>query len=403
MLRCAICSSVLSVHRLSDRRLALNPRLRVPRFASGPRLRWVKPLNRPAKDIGQVNDAARAGARLLLLMDHSPNVIELIGKDGKIQGISSAVSSLAGYAKDEVVGLGYLDLVHPDDCERVASAFAQLLAEGRAGPIRLRYRQKDGSWRTIEVTGRNLLHDPAARALVVLTNDLTDQLHAEALLSKANAELHRLSQQLISAHEAERTHFARELHDDVGQILFGLSLSMAAKPESAHEAASAHQIEQWRQMVQEALDRLHRLALDLRPPALDQVGLAAAVAAHIARVRTSAGNDIRLDVDANLGRLAPDLEITCFRIIQEALTNAVKYSGATHFWVGLRLVDSDLCVTIGDDGTGFDVAAAGDRAMHGTSIGLLSMRERATRSGGELDIVSSPGRGTEVRATFPVR
>ena len=349
------------------------------------------------------SDAVPSAARLLLLVDHSPDFIELIGKDGLIQGVSSAVTSLAGYAQEELVGLRYTDFVHPDDRERVASAFAQLLAQGRAGPITLRYRRKDGSWRTIRATGRNFLGDPAVRALVVLTHDMTDQLRAEALLSKANAELHQLSQQLITAHEMQRTHLARELHDDVGQILVGLSLSMVAKSQSGDGVASVDQIHHWRQMLQEALDHLHSLALDLRPPALDQLGLAAAVAAHIDRVRASVGTDIRVDVDANLGRLTPAEEITCFRIVQEALTNAVKYSGAQHIWVSLRTADAGLCVTIGDDGTGFDVAATRDRAMRGNGIGLLNMRERAACVGGRLDIASSPGHGTEVRATLPIR
>ena len=349
------------------------------------------------------SDAVPSAARLLLLVDHSPDFIELIGKDGLIQGVSSAVTSLAGYAQEELVGLRYTDFVHPDDRERVASAFAQLLAQGRAGPITLRYRRKDGSWRTIRATGRNFLGDPAVRALVVLTHDMTDQLRAEALLSKANAELHQLSQQLITAHEMQRTHLARELHDDVGQILVGLSLSMVAKSQSGDGVASVDQIHHWRQMLQEALDHLHSLALDLRPPALDQHGLAAAVAAHIDRVRASVGTDIRVDVDANLGRLTPAEEITCFRIVQEALTNAVKYSGAQHIWVSLRTADAGLCVTIGDDGTGFDVAATRDRAMRGNGIGLLNMRERAACVGGRLDIASSPGHGTEVRATLPIR
>jgi PAS domain S-box-containing protein len=334
-------------------------------------------------------------------MDHSPDLIELLGKDGVVQGVSSAITALAGYAPQELVGLHYTLLLHADDCALAEKAFAQLLAVGHAGPIRIRYRHKNGSWRTIEATGRNLLADPAARALVVITHDLTEQLRAEELLSNANAELHRLSQQLISAHEAERAHFAHELHDDIGQLLFSLGLSMAVKPGLADGVTSTHQIDYWRKMVQETLEHVQRLALDLRPPELDQLGLTAAVATHIDRVRKSTGSEIRLDADANLGRFPPDVEITCYRIVQEALANAVKHSGAKHYWVVLRPVDSGLCVKIGDDGSGFDVAAVRERAMHGNSIGVLSMRERATRIGATLDIVSSPGHGTEVSATFP--
>jgi len=358
-------------------------------------------VNASSNDTRDANGAERAGARLLLLMDHSPDFVELIGREGVIQGISSAVTSLAGYAPEEVAGLRYTDLIHPDDRELAATAFARLLDEGRAGPVRLRYRQKDGAWRTIQATARNLLDDPAARALVVLTHDMTDQLRAEARLSETNAELHRLSQQLLFVQEAERTHLAHELHDDVGQILVGLALSLRAKPGSGDGGASAHQIDHWRGTVQEAIDRVHNLALDLRPPALDQLGLVAAVAAHIDRLQRNAAMHIRLDADTNLRRLPADVEITCFRIIQEALTNALKHSGARHLWVSVRLVGTALRVTIGDDGVGFDVVAARECAARGNGIGLLSMRERATRVGGDLDIASSPGKGTEVRASFP--
>ena len=358
-------------------------------------------LNKPANDVHEPYDAGRAGSRLLLLMDHSPDVIQFIGEHGVVEGVSSAITTLAGYDPREVVGLHYTALLHPDDWATAANAFEQLLDHGYAGPIRIRYRHKDGSWRTIEATGRNLLGDPAARALLVITHDLTDQIHAEQLLSKANAELHSLSQQLISAHESERAHFARELHDDIGQLLFSLGLSMAAKPRSAGGVASLEEIDYWRKMVQQTLEHVQRLALDLRPPELDQLGLVAAVAAHIDRVRKSIGSEIRLDADGNLGRFSPDVEITCYRVIQEALVNAVKHSGAKHYWVSLQLLDAALCVTIGDDGAGFDVEAARERAMHGNSIGVLSMRERAARVGAALEIVSSPGHGTLVRATFP--
>lgn len=219
-------------------------------------------LNKPPNDVHEPYDAGRAGPRLLLLMDHSPDVIQFIGQHGVVEGVSSAITTLAGYDPREVVGLHYTALLHPDDWATAANAFEQLLDHGYAGPIRIRYRHKDGSWRTIEATGRNLLGDPAARALLVITHDLTDQIHAEQLLSKANAELHSLSQQLISAHESERAHFARELHDDIGQLLFSLGLSMAAKPRSAGGVASLEEIDYWRKMVQQTLEHVQRLALD---------------------------------------------------------------------------------------------------------------------------------------------
>ncbi len=339
--------------------------------------------------------------RLLLLMDHSIDFIEFLGSDGLIHGVSSAITSLAGYDPQELIGQSYKDLLHPDDCKLAAKAFSEVMACGHAGPITLRYRAKTGAWRTIEARARNYLADPAARGIVVVTRDMTDQIQAESRLSEANMELHRLSQQLLSAQEAERSHLARELHDDIAQILTGLSLHMTAGRNSSARSPTGKSVETWRGLVQEALDRLRALIDNLRPPALDQIGLIAAVRAHIERERSITATDIQLDVDADLGRLPPEVELTCFRIIQEALSNAVKHSGAKLLRVRLRRVERALEITIEDDGKGFDAVSTSARAVRGGSVGLLSMRERAALVGGQLDVVSAPGRGTEVRALLP--
>jgi two-component system, NarL family, sensor histidine kinase UhpB len=360
-------------------------------------------MSRESNDGRTVSDTASAQGRLLLLMDHSLDFIELLGREGVIDGVSSAITLLAGYEPKDLIGRHYEDLIHPDDHALVAGAFAEVLARGHAGPLMLRYRRKDGAWRTIQASARNYLADSAARAIVVLTRDLTDQLNAERLLSEANAELHRLSQELISAQEAERGHLARELHDDVVQILAALSLSMAGKSGVVDGVPPASRVEKWKSMVQDAIEHLRRLVLNLRPPALNEQGLPHALALHVDRARTIAAQELDLDIDANLGRLDPEVEISCFRIIQEALTNAVKHSKAQKIWIAVRRVAGGLCATVRDNGAGFDVAGARDGATRDGSIGLLSMRERATLVGGALEIQSTPGRGTVVRATFPIR
>jgi len=359
-------------------------------------------MNGTLNDARADSRAASEQGRLLLLMDHSLDFIELLGREGVIDGVSSAITLLAGYEPKDLIGRHYGELIHPDDHALVASAFAQVLALGHAGPLTLRYRRKDGSWRTIQASARNYLADSAARAIVVLTRDLTDQLNAERLLSEANAELHRLSQELISTQEAERGHLARELHDDVVQILVALSLSMAGKSGVVDGVPPADRVEKWKTMTQDAIEHLRRLVLNLRPPDLNERGLPDALALHVARARTIAAQDLELDVDAKLGRLAPELEISCFRIIQEALTNAVKHSKAQKIWITVRRVAGGICATVRDNGAGFDVAGARDRAPRDGSIGLLSMRERATLAGGALEVQSARGRGTEVRATFPI-
>jgi len=346
-------------------------------------------------------DDASEQRRLLLLMDHSLDFIECLGSDGVIHGVSSAITSLAGYDPQELIGHSYKDLIHPDDRELAVKAFAEVMACGHTGPITLRYRSKAGDWRTIQARARDYLSDPAVRAIVVATRDLTNQIQAESLLSHANTELHRLSQQLLSAHEAERSHLARELHDDVAQILTALSLHMKVGGDGASESPTNESIKTWQGMVHEVLGRLRALIENMRPPALDQIGLAAALRSHIERVRSITGMHIDLDVAADLGRLPSEVELSCFRIVQEAIMNAVKYADAKLLRISLRRTERGLEIAIADDGRGFDVTSTRTDAARGGSVGLLSMRERALLVGGQLEVVSEPGRGTEVRATLP--
>jgi two-component system sensor histidine kinase UhpB len=154
--------------------------------------------------------------------------------------------------------------------------------------------------------------------------------------------------------------------------------------------------------VQEAIDHLHELTMRLRPPVFDERGLAAELRAHIDRVVATSGRDIRLELAGSLGRLSPATELACFRIVQESLGNALRHSQAKQVTVQLMRTSSSLRVSITDDGIGFDIPATRARAADAGRIGLLSMGERAALVGGELEIESSPGSGSVVRATLPI-
>jgi PAS domain S-box-containing protein len=340
--------------------------------------------------------------RLLILMDHSLDFVELLGRGGTIEGVSAAIKTLGGYDPQDLVGRHYQDIIHPDDCARTASAFARALNGEAVGIVTFRYLRKDGSWRTVEATARNFLADPAVHAVVVLTRDLTDQRAAESHLAEANSELHRLAQQLISAHEDERGHLARELHDDVQQILVGLRLGMGRSHPAPSKPPEPALLDSWRELVDLAIDHLHNLTLTLRPPAIDQLGLGSELRALADRLGAASGRSIVLDIGSSIDRIRPDVQLACFRIVQEALANAIKHSGAKHLRVALARKDHELAVTIHDDGPGFDVAAARAQALAGGRVGFLSMRERASLAGGRLEIHSAAGSGTEVCATFPV-
>jgi two-component system sensor histidine kinase UhpB len=340
--------------------------------------------------------------RLLLLMDHSLDFVELLGGAGVIQGVSAAIKSLGGYDPNELVGTHYQDLIHPEDCARATAAFESVLASEHSAPITLRYHRKDGSWRTVRASARNFLADPAVQAIVVLTRDVTEQLDAETSLAAANVELRRLSQRLLSAQETERAYIARELHDDVQQTLVGLRLGMEAERQPSSGGLAPALLESWRVLVQEAIDHLRDLTMRLRPPVFDDRGLAAEIRAHVERVAAACGRDVRLELARSLGRLAPATELACFRIVQESLANALRHSQADHLRVSVTRAGGNLHVSVRDDGIGFDVASARASAIDAGRVGLASMAERAALVGGELGIESRAGAGTVVTASLPI-
>jgi two-component system sensor histidine kinase UhpB len=339
--------------------------------------------------------------RLLLLMEHSLDFVELLGAEGVIEGVSAAIKPLGGYDPQELIGCKYQDIIHPDDRVRAAKAFSRVLRGDRAETVTLRYHRKDGSWRTVQASTRNFLKDPAVRAVVVLTRDVTDQFNAEASLVQSNAELARLSKQLIVAKKEERSYLAAELHDDVQNILVGLRMHMEPSRRTPTAYLPTGLVNTWIELVQEAIDHLHELTIALRAPIIDERGLPTALRRYIDRLSLAQGQNVVFETDADVGPMAPDVALACLRIVQEALTNAVKHSGAQNLQVCLRRVDHDVTVSIRDDGVGFDVQLARARAMDAESVGLLTMRERAALAGGFFKIDSSPGHGTRVCASFP--
>lgn len=240
----------------------------------------------------------------------------------------------------------------------------------------------------------------------VVARALNDRLErakrraAQQALREAHRRLQALSARLLQVEETERRRVARELHDGVGQLLTavklrlaGLNSSAADYPSRRHECVAA---------IDEALEQVRRMARDLRPSQLDDLGLVAALRSHLDRQASSAGfkpnfNDERVPV-----RLATEIETTCFRIAQEALTNIARHAQASEVWVTLAGTAAELRLEVRDNGRGFDVAAARSQAAAGRSMGLLSMEERATLAGGRLALESAPGRQTQLSLVLPL-
>jgi len=208
------------------------------------------------------------------------------------------------------------------------------------------------------------------------------------------------SQRLIETQEAERRRVARELHDEVGQALTAIRLNLLNVQQQAGASPLAQQLNDSLAIVDRALQDVHRLALDLRPAVLDDLGLIAALDWYVDRGARRAGWSTDVVASPLQTRLPPELETACFRIVQEALTNVARHARARHVRVELRVRDTDVQLVIRDDGVGFDVEAVQSRRGPETSLGLQGMHERALIVGGQVEITSAPGQGTVVAARF---
>jgi signal transduction histidine kinase len=158
-------------------------------------------------------------------------------------------------------------------------------------------------------------------------------------------------------------------------------------------------------VVARSVQQVRNMSLDMRPPMLDDFGLAAALKWHLGRLAAlrAGGDGQRLGAEVHFSaqtpgsRLPPELEAACYRVAQEALTNVLRHAWARNVWVDLRQDEEGVELTVRDDGAGFDVAAARQRAVHGGSLGLLGMQERVELLGGTFAVESIPGDGTTVR------
>ncbi|MDB4911152.1 MAG: hypothetical protein JWO39_1975 [Gemmatimonadetes bacterium] len=207
-----------------------------------------------------------------------------------------------------------------------------------------------------------------------------------------------VSQRILEAREDERRRIARGLHEDLGQMLTALRLNLQRL--SPRDDASI--VSESVTLVDESLARVRALSVELRPSVLDDLGLGAAVEWYAKRSAERAGFTVVVDNSLDSARLPEFIETAGFRIIQQALTNIARHAHAHRVVISLMRAPHELELSVNDDGAGFDVAGAKARAEAGESLGLLDMRETASLAGGTLSLSSSVGRGTTVRARFPI-
>ncbi|NMG31620.1 PAS domain S-box protein [Aromatoleum evansii] len=349
--------------------------------------------------------AAESEARFHLLVDAVEDyAIFMLDAHGRIASWNRGAERILGHSADEVLGRE-LSLFYPDAAIAAGEPRRTLemtRAHGRFTAEESLHRRKDGTefWANVAITA---IHDADGRlrGFAKVVRDVSERRATLAALQQAMQRLRMLSASLIDVQEAERKRVARELHDEIGQSLTAvkivlqtsaLSRSCGGCPELADAVA----------ITDRALEHVRTLSRNLRPPQLDDLGLAAALQAHANWVSRHGGPPIHFAADLLPGAIDDQVATACFRIAQEAITNVQRHAQASAVWLELRRIDGGLLLSVRDDGRGFDLAAATARAAAGASLGVLSMQERCELAGGRLELLSAPGAGCTVRAGFPV-
>jgi signal transduction histidine kinase len=348
-------------------------------------------------------------------------ILELVVKRGRalIEAHDVLIMLREGDELVIVAGAGHVHIADAARLPLAGSTAGQVLAEGRP-------RRIADAGRELLIPPAQLGLDHASTALLVplvyrgqslgvlaafdrldgdgaFTRDdeqLLEAFAAQAATAVATAKSVEADRRRrsLAATEAERHRWARELHDETLQALGGMKvlLSSAIRLDDP-EAMRAAMRDATKQLTGD-IESLRALIAELRPPALDQLGLAPALASLAQR--TGAANDLEVRAEVELPderRLAPELETTVYRVVQESLTNVVKHAGATSIDIAVRCEGDAVDVSVADDGIGFD-----SKAMAGNGFGLAGMRERVELAGGELSVLPAAGAGTVIRARLPL-
>src|SRR3569832_586542 len=331
------------------------------------------------------------------LFENAKDAIYVHDLEGTYLSINRAAETLSGYSREEIIGHNFKEFVAPEYARYVRDSFWRKLAQKGETTYEVDVIAKDGRRVPIEVSSRAIYENGELVGVQGMARDITKRKLAQDALQM-------FSRQLIEAQEDERRRIARELHDQIGQILTAVKINLHTVQQLCRRSEAGPYVKDNIEAVDEALRLVRDLSVDLRPPILDDLGLTTALRWYVDRYtkRTGLSVDVLIDLPDEIERFSRDLETACFRIAQEALTNVVRHAKATHVVVRLSRDADALLLTVKDDGVGFDVEQLRKRAPRRATLGLISMQERAHAAGGTIDLDSAPASGTEIRFTLPL-
>ena len=330
---------------------------------------------------------------------HAATGMLLVDLDGRFVEANRAYSDITGYSQAELECLTFLDITHPEDVDRCARSFQQMIRGTIPSYlIEKRYVRKNGGvvWARISSTLLRDGNDRPSHAVVVV-EDITEQKRAEEQLSA-------LSRRLLHVQDDERRRLARELHDSTAQSIAAMCMNLGVVGESANllDRQAQRALAECLEIGEQCISELRTFSYLLHPPVLDDMGLASALKWYVEGFVHRSRIEVALDIAADLGRLSREMELTLFRVVQESLTNIHRHSGSRTATIRIVRYPTDVLLQVRDYGCGIAGSSANTNGtLTHEGVGIAGMRERVRQIGGHLRIHSRPG-GTDVEVLAPL-
>jgi PAS domain S-box-containing protein len=342
--------------------------------------------------------------RFSVAFNANPTLSTISSLEGRFLAVNSQFLQTTGYTRDEVIGKTALELGMWPNPQNRAGVMQKLRDDGMVRGYAVDLRTKKGEDRVLLLSIEKIDLD-GQPCLLHSGQDITERTRAELAVRASEERLRALSVRLRSAREEEGTRIAREIHDELGGALTGLKWEIESIAESVAVSLNGaavpsidERISRMTDMIDTTITTVRRIASDLRPSVLDDLGLIAAIEWQAQQFQSRTGISCECKTASDALDLDRDQATAVFRIFQEILTNILRHSGATEVRVEVRKESTDFVLEVVDNGRGiteYDKAKA-------ASLGLLGMRERAVLAGGEVLIRGAEGRGTGVVVRVPL-
>jgi PAS domain S-box-containing protein len=333
--------------------------------------------------------------RFRSLVQNGYEMITIIERTGKFAYMSDSVTRILGFLQEDLIGKEIFGFIHPGDFERGYRALEQVMIKGfidSYDPIR--FLNKNGEWRWLEVTGSNMLNNPAVNGVVINCRDVTEKKALQEKLASQEEEMRsRVSKAAIKAQEAEREQLSRELHDNVNQVLTTIKLYTELALDKQMDGQTL--IKKSTQYLSNCINEIRNISKRLSTPTLGKISFEDSITELVGSLNLSERLKINLKVSKLIKPLLQDTHLGIYRILQEHFTNIIKHANAKEVTLTVKVQTTGLFITVVDDGKGFDTK------VRSKGIGLSNMYGRAENIQALLELRSAPGKGCTLVLTVP--